>query len=294
MAALTILAAGGVLWRDGPEVAVVHRPRYDDWSLPKGKAKSGEHLLRCAVREIAEETGFDAVAGRPLGELVYPRVVDGVEHRKVVRYWAMRPRSGSFVPGDEVDELRWLPVAEARELLSYPRDREPLDAFAAAPETTTTVLLVRHGSAGSRELWTADDDLRPLDDLGATQAAALAAVLPCYGVRRVLSAPPLRCVETVRPLADALGVPVDLDPLFSEDGYWDRGGPALDRLRAIAAAGVPAVVCSQGGAIPDLVERLHRADRVVPPDVVGSRKGSAWALSFSGPRLVASEYHARM
>jgi 8-oxo-dGTP pyrophosphatase MutT (NUDIX family)/phosphohistidine phosphatase SixA len=292
----TLLAAGGVLWRDTGaevEIAVVHRPRYDDWSLPKGTAKPGEHLVRCAIREVGEETGFEARAGRCLGELVYPQVVDGRSVRKVVRYWEMRCASGFFLPGAEVDELRWLPVARAREALSYPRDREPVDAFAAAPAATTTVALVRHGSAGNRDLWEAGDETRPLDDLGGTQAVALAEMLPCYGVRRIVSAPLLRCVETVRPLADALGVPVDTEPLFSEAGHRDGADLALDRLRAIAGEGVPAVVSSQGGVVPDLVERLHAADGVTPPDAVRARKGSAWVLSFDGRRLVASDYQSR-
>ncbi|MGH8892668.1 MAG: NUDIX hydrolase, partial [Actinomycetes bacterium] len=103
----TVEAAGGVLWRardDGAvEVALVHRPKYDDWSLPKGKLDDAEHPLACALREIAEETGFAAVPGRPLGELRY--LAFGAPKR--VRYWSCRAASGAFVPGREVDALAW-------------------------------------------------------------------------------------------------------------------------------------------------------------------------------------------
>src|SRR3954467_13891342 len=105
----TVLAAGAVLWRasdDGaePEVAVVHRPRYDDWSLPKGKVDAGEHVLTAAVREIREEPGFEVVVG-PRGPPTHYPVREGT---KRVDYWMVRAVGGSFTPNDEVDELRWL------------------------------------------------------------------------------------------------------------------------------------------------------------------------------------------
>jgi 8-oxo-dGTP pyrophosphatase MutT (NUDIX family) len=126
-----IEAAGGVLWRadgdGGRTYAIIHRPKYDDWSLPKGKLDPGETHEQAAVREVEEETGWVAELGAELGDI-------GYEHRdrpKRVRYWAMRAHDGGFTPGTEVDELRWLPLGAARELLSYERDREVLDRFIA-------------------------------------------------------------------------------------------------------------------------------------------------------------------
>jgi 8-oxo-dGTP pyrophosphatase MutT (NUDIX family) len=130
-----VRAAGGVVWRSGPtgalEVLLVHRSRYDDWSLPKGKRDPGETDEACAVREVEEETGVQAVLG---AELPTTRYVDHRGRPKVVRYWAMAATSGSFSPNDEVDEVRWLPVDEARSLLSYDRDADVLDAFASSGE----------------------------------------------------------------------------------------------------------------------------------------------------------------
>lgn len=110
-------------------MAVVHRPAYDDWSFPKGKLHQGESLEAAAVREVAEETGWQASLVRPLGRSEY---VDRRGRPKVVTYWLMRPESGLFAPSDEVDRLHWLTVPEAKKLLTYPHDRGLLDGVEAS------------------------------------------------------------------------------------------------------------------------------------------------------------------
>ena len=132
-----VRAAGCVLWRcsprdGGPEIALVHRPRYDDWSHPKGKLKRGEEPLRGAVREVLEETGVVCVPGAALPTVRY--LAKG--RPKEVRYWvaeAAEPAGddadGGFVPNDEVDRLVWLPPDEARAWLTHDHDRALVDAF---------------------------------------------------------------------------------------------------------------------------------------------------------------------
>jgi 8-oxo-dGTP pyrophosphatase MutT (NUDIX family) len=118
-----VRAAGGVVWRegqDGREIAVVHRPRYDDWSLPKGKLLPGEGWLEGALREVEEETGLRAEPGEELEPARYP---DRKGRDKLVRWWSMRAVDGSFKPNDEVDELRWLAPDEALRRLDYEHDR---------------------------------------------------------------------------------------------------------------------------------------------------------------------------
>jgi 8-oxo-dGTP diphosphatase len=117
--AYDVAAAGGVISR-GDQVAVVHRPKYDDWTLPKGKLNPGESFEEAALREVEEETGLVCELGDELDSTTYE---DRNGKIKMVRYWEMTPVGGEFAPNDEVDELRWLPREEARELLSYPRDR---------------------------------------------------------------------------------------------------------------------------------------------------------------------------
>ena len=287
-------AAGGVLWREAGgrvEVAVVHRPRYDDWSLPKGKLDPDELHVTGALREVAEETGFTGVAGRTLGESRY-RVLDrGRDVPKTVRWWAIRSTGGEFVPGPEVDHLQWLDVPSALRQVSAGRDSAPLQAFLEHPAATTTVLLVRHGSAGDREQWPGDDDLRPLDDKGQEQAAAAAEVLPAYAPVAVRSALPLRCTDTVRPLADRLGLPLQLDPDLGELA-WETDPSAV--VKAVADLGTgpgASVACSQGGAVQEAVGAL--TEQVgLGLDRVRSRKGSMWALSFVDGRLIDADYTA--
>jgi len=291
-----IRAAGAVLWKpEGgrPLVAVVHRPRYDDWSLPKGKLRSGEDPAAGAVREVSEETGHTLGLGRRLGEVSYV-VLPGAARTygpKTVEYWAARVTGGRFASNDEVDQLRWLRPEDAARMLSYPWDRTVLTRFVALPADTSTVLLVRHAKAGDRDEWTGDDRLRPLSNAGLHQAKALRQWLQLFGPRRVYSAPRVRCVDTVLGLAEDLGIEVIRDERFSEEGYWADQAAGRARLLEVAAGDGPAVVCSQGGTIPGLVERLADESGLDVGDEVPSRKGSTWLLSLYGERLVAADYY---
>ncbi|MCK2242350.1 NUDIX hydrolase [Crossiella sp. S99.2] len=289
-------AAGAALWRETPagvELAVAHRPRYDDWSLPKGKCDPGETLTETAVREIAEETGYRAVLGRMLPAAHYEvSTKDGNTRPKRVTYYSAEAIAGDFAPNEEVDELRWLSADKARALLSYQHDRVVLDAFTALPARARTVLLVRHAKAGKREKWDGPDELRPLTPSGTHQARCLGRMLPAFAPQRLYAAPRVRCAQTVAPLAERLGLAIAEEWLLAEEGFWPDPDAGVRRFLAIAAEGA-AVVSSQGGVIPELVERLA-VKAGLPLTEFPSRKGSTWILTFdadsAGPTLLAADY----
>ncbi|MBV9872298.1 MAG: NUDIX hydrolase [Frankiaceae bacterium] len=288
-----IEAAGGVLWRpvaggSGVEVALVHRPKYDDWSLPKGKLTSGEHPVIGAVREVWEETGFFGVPGRPLGEIRYLK--EGAPKR--VKFWAMRVDDGHFTPNDEVDQMMWLPPREAQVHLLPERDQGVLAGIERDSLLTWPCVLVRHGSAGERSTWQGDDRERPLDATGDDQAEALVPLLAAYGIKRALSADVLRCMETIGPYASHAKVPVESEPLVSETGYAAQPDLALERLLEIIRAGEPAVVCSQGKTLPSLIKAACDELGGSPPQDPSVPKGGLAILHLrdhENPRLVATE-----
>jgi 8-oxo-(d)GTP phosphatase len=285
-----VLAAGAVLWRHNddlsvPEVAIIHRPRYDDWSLPKGKVDPGETEPVTAVREVREETGYESVLGRRLAAVSYP-VEQGI---KKVRYWAARGRDGEFNPNSEVDELKWLPVAEAMKQLEYPYDRKVLRRFAKQPADTKTVLIVRHGTAGSKSRYKGDDRKRPLDKHGRAQAESLVGVLLAFGADKLYAADRVRCHQTLEPLAEELGTTIATEPLLTEEAYADNRKAARQRFLEIAAAGGTPVICTQGKVIPDLIAWWCERDGV-RPDKSRNRKGSVWVMSFVDDHLIAADH----
>jgi len=296
----TIRAAGGVLWRatsdDTAEptidVALIHRPRYDDWSFPKGKLAAGESEVDGAIREVLEETGFHVRLGRPLGETRYMKEQNGYQRPKVVRWWAMEAAAGAFSPTREVDMLRWLNLSEANDQLSRPEDRELLERFVRGPAPTRVVLLVRHASAGSRATWHGDDRARPLDDCGRLQADELVRLLAHFDPSLIVSADFLRCRQTVEPLAASLGLTIRDLPELSELGYPGHEDDTVRLVRTLGGSHETVVACSQGEVIPDLLGRLAREDDVDLPNPLAPKKAGTWALTFREERLAGGEYFA--
>jgi 8-oxo-(d)GTP phosphatase len=242
-----VRAAGGVVRRlgpEGPEVLLVHRPRYDDWTFPKGKSAPGETDEETALREVEEETGLTCSLGV---ELPSTRYRDGRGREKVVRYWTMRPEGGSFTPHDEVDAISWLPERAAREKLSYQRDREVLDAV------PPPVLVNRHALAGDADEWDADDARRPLDERGRRQANALVDQLAPFEIERIVSSPFDRCVQTVEPLARARGLEVELT-----DELAEGAGPERVRSLLLGLDGTATAVCGHGPELVPLFGKMKK------------------------------------
>jgi 8-oxo-dGTP diphosphatase len=247
-----IVAAGAVVWRRvGPEleVCLVHRGRYDDWSLPKGKLDPGESLLACAAREVAEETGHHVVLGRRLPSQRYS--ADG--RPKVVHYWAARADDAAAVrePDDEIDEVAFAPLTEAKARLTYPRDADLVNDFAADPEPTTPLVFLRHGKAVGRSPWKGTDLDRPLDPRGLRCAEWISAPLAALGVEHVISSDAVRCVDTVRPFATEARIPIDLQPLVSEEGFAASPAGLTSVVDAAMHTG-PTVISTHRPVLPAL------------------------------------------
>lgn len=261
-----MLAAGALVLRRSPvglEVLVVHRPKYDDWSFPKGKLDHDEHSLVAAVREVQEETGVSARLGPPLPHQRY--LVDG--ESKLVRYWVAQPLDGSgtlaYQANAEVDDVDWLPLSAAATRLTYARDIELLDGLDPTLVETGPLVVLRHAKAQSREAYSgADDKARPLSDKGKGQAHQLRALLGAYGVQRIFASGSLRAEETVQPYARHSGVEVQMDPGWSEED-WDADG-VRERVAKLLADVQPTVVCTHRKVLPAIFAALGIDDPRLP------------------------------
>lgn len=288
-----IIAAGTVLWRpgdEGPEVALVHRPKYDDWSFPKGKAKDGEHVLRTAVREVWEESGVWPVLGRRLSSLEYEKD----RRTKHVDYWVATSSDeddGDFSPDDEVDRVDWLPVHDAEARLTYEHDAALLREFVTGPNRTTPYIVLRHTSAGDKHAWDGEDLLRPLDARGRAEAAGLAEALAAYGRARVISSATARCLETVLPYAARTGAEIRTDWAFSMGSPVSAAEEAGKRYAELLADDVPTVVCTHGELVPEVIGRAYEKLQAPPPDDPRLPKGGFWVMHASGGYLVSAERH---
>ena len=262
MAPHLIEAAGVVLVRpgpDGPEVAVVHRPRRSDWSLPKGKLDSGERHEVAAVRETFEEVGAHCALGPSLGHRRY--VVEGVPKR--VRYWrATVLEQTERAPDDEVDEVRWLRRKAAKALLTYPDDHDLVDAALAMADTTALVVL-RHAEATKRVAWRdsgdplADiDSARPLNEAGIDQAHRLTALLAAYAPSLLVSSDARRCRATIEPLAEHLGLTTQLEHALSEEGWREDPRETSGVVAKLLGHPGAAVWCTHRPVLPVLTGAL--------------------------------------
>lgn len=267
-----VRAGGGVVWRRGArggEFALVHRPRYDDWTFPKGKAEDGESDEDNAEREVREETGFVCERGPEVATISYR---DHLDRPKTVRYWLMYPARGVFAPNAEVDEVRWLDADTAAALLTYEHDRGVLES---AQSFDQPVFLVRHAKAGDRDAWVEDDALRPLTRRGRAQAEGLVRLFAELRVDRVVSSPAVRCVQTVRPLALARSVAVEEHDALAE------GAPTANALALVRGRGGAVVHCSHGDVIPAVALTLAEHGMVMR-DEPSWKKGSTWMLRRQG------------
>ena len=262
-----VVAAGVVCWRMvGTQVKVllVHRTQHKDVSLPKGKVDPGELLPQTAVRELLEETGVTATLGAPIGRVDY--LLPG-GRPKVVHYWSAEVDDHSlelakFRPNDEIAAIEWVPLAKAVKRVSYPHDVEMIDVLRrrlkAGTARTFAIIIARHGKAVPPDTWDGPDATRPLMHRGSDQAVAIAPAIAAYTPEKIISSTAARCLATIAPLADLLGLPIKAHPGISQDAYefGEHLVPPIvaKRLKKQHTA----VLCSHGPVIPELVREVAR------------------------------------
>ena len=309
-------AAGAIPWRvreDRLEVMLVHRPRYKDWSWPKGKVDPGESLPAAAVREVAEETGLQVVLGIPLPGLRYA-LSDG--RVKQVHYWAARPAEEAdaaplsvrppveLASPEEIDEAVWVGAATAEELLTRRADRSPLATLMAfwARErlATRTVTVVRHGRARRRSAWRRGESSRPLTPKGAAQAVALIPVLAAFGVREVVTSPWKRCLDTIEPYASKAGITLVSQKSLTEAAHAENPAATAEVMGELIVHPRDAAVSTHRPVLADVVDTVGEATRrwtvgTLPAKDPYLRTGEIMVAHVAGEgdkaRIVAVERH---
>jgi 8-oxo-dGTP diphosphatase len=312
----TVQAAGAVVWREHKhrlEVALVHRPRYRDWSWPKGKLEPGEPVAAAAVREVHEEIGVPVVLGAALPLLRY-KTPDGAS--KVVRYWAAtvaqahheRPLAArpEVMPAslEEIDEAVWVSSATARQMLTRASDRRPLDALEALWERgrlqTRVLAVVRHGQAVPRNRWTGGEPSRPLTAIGRRQAEAIVPVLAAFGVRSVVTSPWRRCAATVAPYVDLADVRMSQAEALTEDAHAADPAAVTSLMESLLAEPGDVAISTHRPVLPSVLESLSEATRrwthgTVPVSDPYLRTGELLVAHVSGvgrkARVVSVEHH---
>lgn len=253
-----IEGAGAVLWQaidDGDvTIAIIHRPRYDDWSLPKGSVDAGESHIRAAFREVLEETGVKAVFGPEIGTVDYE--VNGVT--KEVRYWlAEADQFNAATPNpEEVDAIEWLSISDAINKLSNNDDREIVRMAEEFGFGSTPLVLLRHTKALKRDLWDGDDGDRPLEHVGQIQAAKIPGIYAPYAIEKIYSSDAIRCVQTIEVMAAEYGITPIYSSEISEFGFEKDSEKALDYALSVMLSDKPSVMCSHNPVLPKLVKKL--------------------------------------
>ena len=275
----TVIAAGAVVWRyDGEgnvHVLLIHRPRYDDWSIPKGKLDEGEQLIACAYREVIEETHLKVSFGPFITETEY-YVADGL---KRVSYWAAHAydSNDNFVANAEADEGRWLTIEEAIELATRESDKEVLSVFFKSPFDSQALIMLRHGKALAREEWLGGDEDRPLDQRGSLQAKRMISIYQAFNIEKVITSDAIRCYDTVEPLTKALDLKLKVEKDISEQSWKKDKELAIEFAKEIIKDERTILVCSHNPVLPRMLEKLTKKIDFDYPDNK-LQPGEAWII----------------
>jgi 8-oxo-dGTP diphosphatase len=287
-----IRAAGALLWREIAageiEIALVHRPRYDDWSLPKGKIDEDETALACAYREVFEETGIKARFTRQLGSVEYED--NGAQKR--VKYWVAQALGASvFVANEEVDQLRWLKPTDSIELATHQSDKEMIERFLEIAEPTDTLIILRHTKALERGDWDGDDSLRTLNENGLAQAKSLINHLAPFAIDEIYTSDFTRCVQTVSPLGESRGLVVSKVPSLNEATFESDPERSISFANALKQDERNILICSHNPVIPTMLRGILNT-KLKNKDLIKLEPGDAWLVHRVKGEIVALDYLA--
>jgi 8-oxo-(d)GTP phosphatase len=258
-----ILAAGAVLWRKSEkqkiEVLIIHRPKYDDWTFPKGKAEIGEPLIACAYREVLEETNIETAFGPYLGEVEY-LTNDG---KKKVSFWSAKVvKEKEFNPNAEVDQLKWVEVTKVKEMLTLDTDIKILEQFLKIELDTKPLILLRHAKAVTRDEWQGEDDDRSLDSYGQNQAKRLLAMYQVFNLEQIHSSDAVRCYDTVVAIAKGLNIKLEVTGKLSESTFKKDKEKAFDYAKDLMKLNESVLLCSHNPILPKMLNKLTKKSEV--------------------------------
>ena len=281
-----ILAAGALVWRKSKEkkieIAVIHRPKYNDWTIPKGKVELNESSIACAYREVIEETSLETEFGMYLGEVKY-QSLDGP---KQVSFWSAQVvKENTFTPNSEVDEIKWVEAAKAAKFLSLDSDREILSKFNKLKYESKPLVLLRHAKALSRDEWQGDDDDRPLDSLGQMQAKRLLSIYQAFNLEQIHTSDAIRCYDTVEPMAKALGLRLEVSNKLSESAFKKDKEDAFDYARDLIKSDKRALLCSHNPILPKVLNKLTKKSDV-ESDEEKLYPADAWVIHRIGKEVI--------
>jgi len=286
-----IRAAGALLWRENSqleiEIALIHRPRYGDWSLPKGKVDDGETTLQCAYREVFEETGVKAQFTRELGSVEYQESGES----KRVKYWAAKAplSSQQFIVNEEVDEIRWLTPVDATTLASHDSDKSIIENFISQEPRTDTLIILRHTKALERGDWDDLDSKRTLDEKGLQQAANLITHLAPFAIDEIYSSDYLRCVQTVTPLADVRNLRITEIPNLNEENFEIDPERSISFANAVKQDEKNILLCSHNPVIPTMLRGILNT-KLKNKDLIKLEPGDAWIVHRVRGEIVALDF----
>jgi len=286
-----IRAAGALLWREvdsrNLEIALIHRPRYDDWSLPKGKIEDGETALQCAYREVFEETGIKATFTRQLGSVEY----EESEQKKRVIFWAARCAVdiGTFVVNEEVDELVWFTPEDALAKATHDSDRKMIENFQAQEQRTDTLIILRHTKALERGDWDEVDSERTLNEVGFDQAQLLIKHLEPFAIDEVYTSNYTRCVQTVTPLSHSRGLTITQVPSLNEETFENDPQRSVAFANALKQDEKNILICSHNPVIPTMLRGILNT-KLKNKDLIKLEPGDAWIVHRVRGEIVGLDY----